>query len=356
MTEQSLYWKIISRSAGAWSIPLRGMLRVGEWFYSAGVALRNRRFDRPAARTTLPIPVISVGNITVGGTGKTPMVIDLVERLDLAGRSVAVISRGYGTPSEEPNDEERLIRKRCPSAVCLSDPDRVRAGERAHLVFGADVIVLDDGFQHRRLDRALDIVLIDATCPFGHGHLLPRGLLREPPSALRRADVVVLSRCDQVSPVNLTRLDVQVRRLAREAIHLQCRHRVSAIERLDGTPWEGGLEGKRAVVFAGIARPAAFVTTMRTLGVDVVARRFWPDHHRYRLGDVAALYAPGRFPKHDFLLTTEKDAVKLAALDGLNPGNILVAKVAIEWLSDSETKIREVLEEAASVKPRPTSK
>lgn len=168
-----------------WVFPVRAMLRVLEGLYARGVALRNTRYDRSGPRAVLDIPVISVGNLTVGGTGKTPFVIELVKRLDRMGLSPAVVSRGYKAAEGQPNDEERLIRESCPSVVCICDPDRAAAGQFARTKFGADVIVLDDGFQHRQLARTLDIVLIDATCPFGFGHLLPRGLLREPVGSLR---------------------------------------------------------------------------------------------------------------------------------------------------------------------------
>ena len=246
----------------------------------------------------------------------------------------------------EANDEEQLIRKRCPGVICVADPDRVHAGVRAHEVFGADVIVLDDGFQHRRLDRTLDVVLIDATCPFGYGHLLPRGLLREPVGSLRRAHVVVLTRCDQVSPAELGRLDARVRKLARDATHLTCRHRVAAVERLDGVPYKGTLDGKRAVLFAAIAQPAAFAASMRILGVEVVGARFWPDHHRYTLRDLNSLFRAGRFPQHDLLITTEKDAVKLVELDGVDPARIFVARIDIDFIGDGSTMLQALLDKA----------
>ena len=155
MPAPSLYQRIISGEAGPWATPIRAALCGGEVLYRAGVAVRNRRFDRRGADVTLSVPVISVGNITAGGTGKTPLVIDLVARLDRMGKSPAVVSRGYGSPAGEPNDEERLVRRHCPAVSYFANPDRAAAAEEACLRCGADVIVLDDGFQHRRLARAL---------------------------------------------------------------------------------------------------------------------------------------------------------------------------------------------------------
>jgi tetraacyldisaccharide 4'-kinase len=308
--------------------------------------------------------ILSVGNITVGGTGKTPLVIDLVRRLEAMGRNPAVVSRGYKAAADEPNDEELLIRRSCPGVIYLADPDRSAAAQRACDDCGADVIVLDDGFQHRRLWRTLDIVLIDVTNPFGYGHLLPRGLLREPLSSLRRAQVVVLTRCDQVSGAELSRLadrleglapQAELSRLADrleglapQATQLRCRHRVIAVETLDGKPCEGGLDGKRAVLFAAIGNPRSFATAARTLGVEVVGERWWPDHHAYRPRDIHSMLRSGRFPPHDLLLTTEKDAVKLAELHGLDCAGILVLRIAIDFVDDGGTIFQTVLEKTLS--------
>ncbi|MGD2108416.1 MAG: tetraacyldisaccharide 4'-kinase [Phycisphaerae bacterium] len=343
MSEHSLFRRVIAGESGLWAAPLRGVLRLGELLYAGGVAIRNARYTRSGPKYVAPVPVISVGNLTVGGTGKTPFVIHVVNRLEGMGRNPAVVSRGYGAGNDTENDEERLIRKRCPSVTFVSDPNRALAAETAHRRFGADVIVLDDGFQHRRLGRTMDIVLIDATCPFGYAHLLPRGLLREPLTSLRRAHAVVLTRCDQVSQSQLANIESKVRSVARDAVQLRCSHRVIGVERLDGTPIPEATEGKRAVVFGGIGRPQAFATTVRSLGIDVVGRRWWPDHHHYRRRDVEWLMAIGRFPSHDLLLTTEKDAVKLATLEGIDRTRIGVVRIAIEFADDGDTILKNML-------------
>lgn len=346
MSESSTYRRIISGGIGAWGAPVRGLLRVLEGPYALGVNLRNRWYDRRGARVILPIPVISVGNLTAGGTGKTPLVIELARRLERMGRNPAVISRGYKANKGESNDEERLIRKHCPAVVCLSDSDRGHAGVIAHRKFGADAVILDDGFQHRQLARTLDIVVVDATCPFGFGHLLPRGLLREPLGALRRAHLVVATRCGQVSKSDLARLETRLRDLAENAVHLRCDHVVTGIERLDGTPIKGSLEGGRAVLFAGIGHPAAFRTTVQSLGVSVVGERWWPDHHHYRSADVNALLKANAFPPHDRLITTEKDAIKLAAIKGFDHARIAVVKIAIDFAHEGGTILQSLLDDA----------
>jgi tetraacyldisaccharide 4'-kinase len=336
---------MIAGQAGAWALPILGTLRLAESLYASGVALRNYWYDRRGPRAQLPVPVISVGNVTVGGTGKTPLVIDLVRHLERMGLSPAVASRGYKAFDDQSNDEQSVIRAHCPGVVCVSDPDRIRAAELAHVRFGADVIVLDDGFQHRRLGRTLDIIVVDATCPFGYGHLLPRGLLREPIRSLGRANVVVITRSDQVSPAELSRLDQRLRKIAPVATHLRCTHRVQGVERLDGTPIDGTLEGKRAVLFAGIGQPQAFATTVRTLGVEVVGEHWWPDHYHYRGRDINSMLKPGRFPPHELMITTEKDAAKLTRLGGLDHVDILVLRIAIDFAGEGCTILQSVLEQ-----------
>jgi len=345
MTEHWIFRKIVAGESALWAMPVRAGLRLLETAYGTAVSLRNARYDQRGPERTISVPVISVGNLTVGGTGKTPFVIHLVNRLDALGFSPAVASRGYGAVGGASNDEERLLKRRCPSVACVADPDRAAAAERAVRRFGADVVVLDDGFQHRRLGRNLDIVLIDATCPFGYGHLLPRGLLREPVRSIRRAQVLALTRCDQASGAALARIETTLRGRNPDAVMLKCRHRVIGIDRLDGTPVDGPLEKKRAVLFAGIARPQAFVTTVRSLGMEVVGHRWWPDHHSYSIRDLSQLTELGRFQAHDLLLTTEKDAVKLVDLDNVREAPIGIVKIAIDFMGDGDTILDGVLKD-----------
>ena len=345
MSRTSLHDRIVGPEAPWWAVPARFVLRLGEFLCLAGVSLRNRGFDRGRGVIEVGVPVISVGNLTVGGTGKTPMVIALVRRLTAMGFNPAVVARGYKAGAGEANDEERLIRARCPEVAYVANPDRVAGAERACGRFGADVVVLDDGFQHRRLARALDIVLVDATCPFGYEHLLPRGLLREPLASLRRANLVAVTRCDQVSAATKQQVTRRIRSVAGGAAVVQCVHRVSGLRRLDGVERAGSLEGVRVALFAGLARPEAFATTVRALGAEVVGQRWWPDHHRYRVADVDSLLKSGTFPPYDLLLTTEKDAVKLEALLGIDQSRIHVVRVEIDFLGDGGTMLQTVLDQ-----------
>ncbi len=340
-----IYRDIISGQAGQWALPLRALLRLVSIPYGWIIALRNRRFDHRAACKRVTVPVISVGNLTVGGTGKTPLVIELVQRLIRRGRRPAIVARGYKSSPGQPNDEERLIRTHCPQAVYVADPDRVRGARRAIAQHGADVIVLDDGFQHRRLARDLDIVVIDATCPFGFDALLPRGLLREPPSALRRAGLIVVSRCELADADSLAQLDQRLAAAAPGVPRVRCQHRVTGVVRPDGSPLDRAPTGARVVLFAAIGNPAAFRATVQSLGAVVVAERWWPDHHHYNERDAALLATAGRFPPHDLLLTTEKDAVKLNHLPREAAARIGVVRISIDFAADGGTIIDRRLEE-----------
>jgi len=344
---ERLWERIMTGHAGWWSIPLRAVLSGVDAGYRVAVVRRNRQFAQPGSVTRVSAPVISVGNITAGGTGKTPLVIELVQRLQLLGRRPAVVARGYGAQSGQANDEEILIRKYCPGVIYVGDADRIRGATRALNRDHADVIVLDDGFQHRRLARDLDMVVIDATCPFGYEHLIPRGLLREPLESLARAQVVVVSRCDQAPPGTLHGIESRLAGLAPNALRIRSRHKIVDVHRMDGRivqgATEGALQGKRAVLFAAIGRPQAFLRTVQSLGVEVVGTRWWRDHHRYKIGDIHEIVVPGKMPRHDVILTTEKDAVKVAALSGYDPAMIMVVNVAIDFLDDGSKMLDQSL-------------
>lgn len=351
VTEHSLSHRILSGEVGCWAAPMRGMLTAVEQVYGFAMKIRNRAYDQGQGVCEVGVPVVSVGNLTVGGTGKTPMVIHIAERLERWGASPAVVARGYGAENGRPNDEERLIRARVPGIAYVADRDRLHGAQQAVDRLGADVILLDDGFQHRRLARNLDIVLVDALCPFGYDHLLPRGLLREPVECLRRADLVVMTRCDQVAQGALDRVIKRISGIDDGLAILKCRHAVFGVEPLaaDGAP--PNLDGLRVVAFAGIAQPRGFLTTLRSLGCEVVGQRWWPDHHKYRTRDIDELMRTDRFAEHDALITTEKDAVKLRALGGLNHANILVVCISIDFMDDGGTMLDEFLARVVA-KPR----
>ena len=280
------------------------------------------------------MPVISVGNVTVGGTGKTPMTLWLCAHLLGRGLMPAAVSRGYKAVDGSAPDELAMFSRRCPAEAAVADPDRWKAGARAVKEHGANVIVLDDGFQHRRLARNLDIVLIDATCPFGYERLLPRGLLREPLSSLERADVLAITRADQVPGDDLDALARRVRSLARGKPVVRAVHRPAGFVSLAGEAMETPRGSCRALLFAAIARPAAFEQTVRDQGLTPVAARWYPDHHSYTTTDAAELAALARNAGADMLLTTEKDAVKLVGLHADWPCPVAALRVDIDFVGD----------------------
>jgi tetraacyldisaccharide 4'-kinase len=300
---------------------------VGAWcIYRPLMALRNLAYDRRVLTIRrLPVPVISVGNLTVGGTGKTPLVALLCSRCRAQGRRVAVLSRGYRADLNGTNDEARLL-----DAPVVCDPDRHAGGRRA-IAGGADCLILDDGFQHRRLHRDLDLVCIDATRPFGrddghNGALLPLGFLREPRAALRRADAIVVTRTDQVDARRRERLATALATYDRP-VFTTC-HRAVGLQPLAGgeTRPPADLAGRRALVVSAIGHPAAFERLVRDLGAEVVAVERFADHHAYTSAEAQALAARARATGAT-LLTTAKDAVKLAPL--LPGSDALVLTVAL---------------------------
>jgi tetraacyldisaccharide 4'-kinase len=298
---------------GFWPALQRLGLRLAAVPYGLAVRLRNLLYDCGLKRVErVEVPVVSVGNLSVGGTGKTPCVeyvAAFYRGLDLR---VAILSRGYGG-SDGRNDEALLLEENLPDVPHLQGADRVALARSAIEELESEILVLDDGFQHRRLGRDLDVVLLDATAPWGYGGLLPRGLLREPASSLKRAGVVVLTRCDQVGDAERASLRERVRRLAPAAPVAEATHRPEGL--VNGERTEEGLtalRGRPLAAFCGVGNPESFRRTLTDLGGDVRAFRVYPDHHAYTRADVADLHAWGKSLSDDaVLVTTQKDLVKL---------------------------------------------
>ena len=238
------------------------------------------------------VPVLSVGNLTLGGTGKTPLVRWIARWFHERGVRVAVVSRGYGASGGQPNDEALELRKSLPHVPHLQNPDRVAAARSAIEKFQSQLIVLDDGFQHRRLARDLDIVLLDALAPFGFGHVFPRGMLREPVDGLRRADVVILSRADHLDPAERAALWQTVRRCAPQAAGAEVIHAPRRLISAAGAEMPlDSVRGQSVAAFCGLGNPAGFRHTLETCGCRVVGFREFSDHHQYTPADLDALAA-----------------------------------------------------------------
>jgi len=298
-------------------LPLRALATL----YRAALKLRDRHYDRPGSIRRASLPVLSVGNLTVGGTGKTPLVAWLARGLADAGHRPAVVTRGYGgtagrgplvlsrgdgpvRPVTECGDEPYLLASTLEGVHVVVGSDRW-AGAEAAAGQGCDVVILDDGFQHRRLARNLDLVLLDAGSPFGNGRLLPAGPLREPPSALARADLLLLTRC--AADHDLADFERTVRIHNPEAPVLAAGHR-----RLGFFAGETGpvAPPRRALVFCAIGNPGRFRADVEAEGVEVVAFLSRRDHHRF--GERELLGLQSRAASADaVLVTTEKDRVRL---------------------------------------------
>jgi tetraacyldisaccharide 4'-kinase len=261
------------------------------------------------------VPVVSVGNLTLGGTGKTPCVEYVARFYRECGLRVTILSRGYGGNGGR-NDEALVLEENLPDVPHLQGKDRVSLARTAIEELDAEVLVLDDGFQHRQLRRDLDVVLVDATNPWGNGHLFPRGFLREPLSSLRRAGVVVLTHCDQVEPQSRVELRESVSGRARDVTLAEATHR--ALELVNSEKATKGLDlllGRRVAAFCGIGNPNTFRRTLTSLGAEVRSFRVYPDHHAYTRDDVEDLRTwAAREPEDSIIVTTQKDLVKICLI------------------------------------------
>jgi tetraacyldisaccharide 4'-kinase len=299
--------------------------------YGAGIRIRNRLFDAGwKRRHRVGAPVVSVGNLTLGGTGKTPCVEYLARFYRQRGRRVAILSRGYGGVGG-PNDEALVLEDNLPDVPHLQGADRVALAGIAIEELEADLLILDDGFQHRRLARDLDVVLLDATDPFGRGRLFPCGLLREPASSLRRADAVLLTRSDQANPKDVIQLTNDVRKLATNRPVVSTTHApVAWIQHGHPDRPIDALRDRPVAGFCGIGNPEAFRRTLMDVGVVPVAIRTFPDHHAYTRTDVDDLrtWARGQ-PRDTPLVTTQKDLVKLR-VDQIGERDLLALRVGLQ--------------------------
>jgi len=311
-------------------------LSLGSVGYRLGVGIRNAAFNRGwKAVHRASVPVISVGNLTLGGTGKTPMVEWLARWFRDRDVRVCLISRGYGQAGSV-NDEGLVLEENLPDVPHLQGPDRVKLAAVAVEELETQLILLDDGFQHRRLARDLDLVLLDALDPFGLGRLFPRGLLREPINSLRRAQVAVVSRADLVSDDRRRWIRDQVARRAGSIPLLESRHAPRDLVDGEGRSEPlGDLPGRRVAAFCGIGNPDGFRGTLARLGVDVVDLRVFPDHHPYAAGDVAGLERWANELKPDLVLTTQKDLVKLR-FSNLGDTPLRALRIGLEVVGDSE--------------------
>lgn len=381
---------ILGRRADTGAAVYGAFLQVLSWLFNGAAQLRLWLYrHRILHDQPLGCLVVVVGNLTVGGTGKTPVVEKFARALRDRGRKVAILSRGYKSKSapfwkkwwyalnhaEEPpprivsdgehvlldseqaGDEPYMLARNLPGVIVLVDKNRVKSGAYAIKKFGCDTLVLDDGFQYLPLKGRLNLLLVDKTNPFGNGHLLPRGILREPIKHLRRASYVFLTKSNGHRDEELERL---IKQHNPEVDIIECAHRPQYLQRWQGrlaaeanpnngaapdairltsagaaavhgqkagatpstvgvrVPSEPGgreplsfLKGRRVLAFSGIATPESFEKFLRDLGALIVARERFLDHYRYTDEDFGALFAAARENGAECLVTTEKDAVRI---------------------------------------------
>jgi len=264
--------------------------------------------------------VISVGNITLGGTGKTSLVEYLADKLSQKGNKVAVLSRGYKRDARLSGmrgmgDEPQMLQRKLPGIPVLVDKKRLRAASRAIKDYAVDTLILDDGLQQWRIFKDLEIVTINAQDPFGNFRLLPAGFLREPLSGLARADIFVLT---QVKPGKDTSgITARLKHFNHRALIVESSHKpvgFSDLNKPDELLGPDNFKGKPAVVFSGIGSPQVFEDTIRSLGVNIMEALRFADHHDYTQADLDVIIECARQRNPGAIITTEKDAVKIARL------------------------------------------
>jgi len=341
---------------------LLAFLKFASCLFAAGVAVRYFLYRTGLKRRyPLGIQVISIGNVTAGGTGKTPVTEMFARALSAEGRKVAILSRGYRrkeapwwqrmlTQVIDPplvvsdgkrvlldsavgGDEPYMLASNLPGVVVVVDRDRVKAGRYAIKRLGCDTIILDDGFQYQRLKHSVEVVLVDATNPFGNGNMLPRGVLREPARHLKRADIIFLTKCrGDVSAVR-----EEIRAYNDKAEIVECAHAPKLLRDV----WSreeyplSWLDGKTTCTLSGIASPKGFENSLRQMGAKVVWCERYADHHRYDPSEI--LYALNRTADMgaDALVTTEKDAVRFPRFE-TTPVRCLYLRISIEILKGAE--------------------
>lgn len=342
MLSPSAFRDLVSgRSQGWGATCLRTVLRVAEVPYTLVMRLRNRRYDcQQSTICSVSVPVISVGNLTLGGTGKTPLVEWLARHFRNLGVRVSIVSRGYGAELGQRNDEALELELALPDVPHLQNPNRVEAAHTAVDELATELIVLDDGFQHRRLARELDIVLLDATEPFGFEHVFPRGTLREPLAGLSRAHVIVLSRADMLEPSERRLIEQRVRQYAPQSLWCEVEHQAAGL--LDANGVEQPLffsPEEKVFAFCGIGNPAGFRHTLDSIGCNLTGWREFPDHHAYSREDVASLSQ--WVADADHVLCTRKDLVKLG-VTSLGGVPLQAVSVQLRFLV-GETELQEGL-------------
>jgi len=355
---QDDFRKLISgQKAGLGAGLLRMLLGLAAAGYSIVVRLRNFLYSAGWLKAhRADAAVLSVGNITVGGTGKTPLVIWLCKKIisdskfQISNSQCAILTRGYKA-AKDAGDEPAILAEGCPEVKVIINPDRVAGATEAAGKFGAEVLIMDDGFQHRRLVRDLDIITIDGTQPFSYGKMLPAGLLREPVSSLKRADVAVITRCDQITETELNQIEKKLEAINPDMIIAKSIHAPTYVKSADNKEISlEHLKGKKISAFCGIGNPEAFFRTIKQLGGNLIGSKIYNDHHHYTNDCLADIYEKAGVLKADLILTTQKDWTKIKRLTLLKK-DIPLGYIGIEMkFLAGEKKLRGLIEKALAGK------
>ncbi len=361
--------------AGKWRRPqdraLMGVMFIASRFYRMAIQFRIWMYDKRVIRHhAIGCLVVSIGNLSCGGTGKTPVVEIFARTLSAKGRKVAILSRGYRSRqhsfwekmmarlrsqkieippkvvsdgndlllnSEYAGDEPYMLANNLRNVAVLVDKDRVKSGLFAIKEFETNVLILDDGFQYLMLKPHINIVLVDSTSPFGNGHVLPRGILREPVKNIRRADYVFLTKSDGSN--RLRHLKQFIRRHNRRAEIIECCHKPQYLEmvftRGERLPLST-LKGARVASISGIAAPDSFDGFLTSFGADLVVKEHYADHHRYTQQEIIDFVNKAKAAGAEYILTTEKDAVRIPRLDRLDVP-MMFLRIQIDILSGQES-------------------
>lgn len=315
--DQQAFRKIISgRDQRHYVIVLRMLFRILSLVYSIVVYLRNIGYSSGVFRShDVGIPVISIGNITTGGTGKTPLVSWVCNYLHNKGIRSSILTRGYKTQSGKITDEPALLAKSCPGTNVVVNPNRIAGAKMALRTHKPDALVLDDGFQHRKLRRNLDIITIDATCPFGYGCVLPAGLLREPMTGLSRASAIIITRTDQVDSAATQKLHEQIKHYAPNIPIFKTAHKLSyAVSFPNQEISLESLKREKIFAFCGIGNPEAFFDSLNQQKMTLCGKKTFDDHHEYTTTDMELIYDNAKALGATAILCTQKDWVKSAIL------------------------------------------
>ncbi len=355
--KQHNFGQLVSgRSTGLKAHIFRFFLRVISQIYQIAAVSRNFLYSGGWLKTHhVDAVVISIGNITTGGTGKTPLVIWLCRFLQQKDLRYAVLTRGYktrGTSNEEraTMDEPAILAESCQQTKVIINPNRVEAAAEAVGKFGAEVLIMDDGFQHRRLHRDLDIVTIDGTCPFGYGRVLPAGLLREPVVSLKRADAAVLTRCDQIPESESSQIEKKLQLINPDMVIAKSIHNPICAEFTAGEKITlEQLRSRNIFAFCGIGNPNSFLNTIINIGANLVGSKIYNDHHCYTDRDIYDIHEQAKCLRADLILSTQKDHTHYAMIATQYDIPFAYLAVEIKFIA-GEDRLKQLIEDTLAGK------